>query len=194
MDRPKIPNTRRPTAGELKSVFEWFLAEKKLYEDDTVICVLNRTQEKEGGGSSCWTEIMLRRRDRPFPIPVEAGNEDGDDAKELVRTVKKAQEEASPAFIVAALSGMRPDDDPGEALGHPVLAPFANKVLELGVDSAENNISLLFFPGGEGSTDVSDAIPPEGRVFALSEDGSVGEEVTDPEEKARIIAMWKGGN
>ena len=91
MNRPNIPYNRAPKIGEMIDHLKYLIEQKKLFEDDIIIGIINHTTKREIEGKEQdynYQEILLRRRDKPLVIP-QCPNEDQNKLEEIKNYVKE---------------------------------------------------------------------------------------------------------
>ena len=72
MNKPNIPYNRAPKICEMIDHLKYLIEQKKLFEDDIIIGIINHTTKRETEGKEQdynYQDILFRRRDRPLVIP-----------------------------------------------------------------------------------------------------------------------------
>ena len=188
MNRPNIPYNRAPKIGEMIDHLKYLIEQKKLFEDDIIIGIINHTTKREIEGKEQdynYQEILLRRRDRPLVIP-QCSNEDPNKVEEFKNYIKKLCVKCYTKEIINQLLNLDQNSSMDLGIGNPQMTDYIAQMVRLGIDKIENTLHLMVFPSFPGSTDISEHIG-DGKVFNYD----TGEEITDENKKKEIINEFR---
>ena len=91
MQRPNIPYNRAPKIAEMIDHLKYLIEQKKLFEDDIIIRIINHTTKREIDGKEQdynYQEILIRRRYKPFVIP-QCSNDDPKKIEDFKNYIKE---------------------------------------------------------------------------------------------------------
>ena len=188
MQRPNIPYNRAPKVREMIDHLKYLIEQKKLFEDDIIIGIINHSTKREIEGKEQdynYQEILLRRRDSPFVIP-QCPNDDPNKLEEFKNYIKELCVNCYAKEIISQLLNLDQNSSMDLGIGNPQMADYITQMVKLGIDKIENTLHLMVFPSFPGSKDVSEYIG-DGKVFNYD----TGEEITDENKKKEIINEFR---
>ena len=188
MQRPNIPYNRAPKVHEMIDHLKYLIEQKKLFEDDIIIGIINHTTKREIEGKEQdynYQEILIRRRDKPFVIP-QCPNEDQNKLEEIKNYVKELCVKCYTKEIINQLLNLDQNSSMDLGIGNPQMTDYITQMVKLGIDKIENTLHLMVFPSFPGSKDISEYIG-DGKVFNYD----TGEEITDENKKKEIINEFR---
>ena len=188
MNRPDIPYNRAPKVCEMIDHLKYVIEQKKLFEDDIIIGIINHATKKEIEDKEQdynYQEILLRRRDRPLVIP-QCSNEDPNKVEEFKNYIKKLCVKCYTKEIINQLLNLDQNSSIDPGIENPQMSDYITQMIKLGIDRIENTLHLMVFPSFPGSKDVSEYIG-DGKVFNYD----TGEEITDENKKKEIIDEFR---
>ena len=188
MNRPNIPYNRAPKVCEMIDHLKYLIEQKKLFEDDIIIGIINHTTKREIEGKEQdynYQEILIRRRDKPFVVP-QRSNDDPKKVEEYKNFVRELCVKCYTKEIIKQLLKLDQDSSIDPGIGNPQMADYSTQIVDIGLDNIENTLHLMVFPSFPGSKDVSEYIG-DGKVFNYN----TGEEITDENKKKEIINEFR---
>ena len=188
MQRPNIPYNRAPKIAEMIDHLKYLIEQKKLFEDDIIIGIINHTTKREIDGKEQdynYQEILIRRRDKPFVIP-QYSNDDPKKIEDFKNYIKELCAKCHVKEIINQLTNLDQNSSMDLGIGNPQMADYITQMVKLGIDKIENTLHLMVFPSFPGSKDVSEYIG-DGKVFNYD----TGEEITDENKKKEIIDEFR---
>ena len=188
MNRPDILYNRAPKVCEMIDHLKYLIEQKKLFEDDIIIGIINHTTKREIEGKEQdynYQEILLRRRDRPLVIP-QYPNEDQNKLEEFKNYVKELCVKCYTKEIINQLLNLDQNSSIDPGIENPQMSDYITQMVKLGIDKIENTLHLMVFPSFPGSNDISEYIG-DGKVFNYD----TGEEITDENKKKEIINEFR---
>ena len=188
MNRPNIPYNRAPKVSEMIDHLKYLIEQKKLFEDDIIIGIMNHTTKREIEGKEQdynYQEILIRRRDKPLVIP-QCPNDDPKKIEEFKNYIKKLCVKCYTKEIINQLTNLDQNSSIAPGMGNPQLVDYITQMVKLGIDKIENTLHLMVFPSFPGSKDISEYIG-DGKVFNYD----TGEEITDENKKKEIINEFR---
>ena len=188
MNRPNIPYNRAPKICEMIDHLKYLIEQKKLFEDDIIIGIINHATKREIEGKEQdynYQDILIRRRDKPFVIP-QCPNEDPNKVEEFKNYIKRLCVKCYTKEIINQLTNLDQNSSINPGMGNPQMVDYFTQMVKLGIDKIENTLHLMVFPSFPGSKDVSEYIG-DGKVFNYD----TGEEITDENKKKEIIDEFR---
>ena len=188
MNRPNIPYNRAPKICEMIDHLKYLIEQKKLFEDDIIIGIINHTTKREIEGKEQdynYQEILLRRRDKPLVIP-QCPNDDPNKLEEFKNYVKELCVKCYTKEIINQLLNLDQNSSMDLGIGNSQMADYITQMVKLGIDKIENTLHLMVYPSFPGSKDISEYIG-DGKVFKYD----TGEEITDENKKNEIINEFR---
>ena len=188
MNRPNIPYNRAPKVSEMIDHLNYLIEQKKLFEDDIIIGIINHTTKREIERKEQdynYQEILLRRRDKPLVIP-QCPNDDPNKLEEFKNYVKELCVKCYTKEIINQLLNLDQNSSMDLGIGNSQMADYITQMVKLGIDKIENTLHLMVFPSFPGSKDVSEYIG-DGKVINYD----TGEEITDENKKKEIIDEFR---
>ena len=188
MNRPNIPYNRAPKICEMIDHLKYLIEQKKLFEDDIIIGIINHATKKEIEGKEQdynYQDILIRRRDKPLVIP-QCPNEDQNKLEEFKNYVKELCVKCYTKEIINQLLNLDQNSSMDLGIGNPQMTDYITQMVKLGIDKIENTLHLMVFPSFPGSKDISEYIG-DGKVFNYD----TGEEITDENKKKEIINEFR---
>ena len=188
MNRPNIPYNRAPKICEMIDHLKYLIEQKKLFEDDIIIGIINHATKKEIEGKEQdynYQDILIRRRDKPLVIP-QCSNEDQNKLEEFKNYVKELCVKCYTKEIINQLLNLDQNSSMDLGIGNPQMTDYITQMVKLGIDKIENTLHLMVFPSFPGSKDISEYIG-DGKVFNYD----TGEEITDENKKKEIINEFR---
>ena len=188
MNRPNIPYNRAPKVCEMIDHLKYLIEQKKLFEDDIIIGIINHSTKKEIEGKEQdynYQEILLRRRDKPLVIP-QCPNDDPNKLEEFKNYIKGLCVECYAKEVINQLTNLDQNSSIDPGIENPQMSDYITQMIKLGIDRIENILHLMVFPSFPGSKDVSEYIG-DGKVFNYD----TGEEITDENKKKEIIDEFR---
>ena len=188
MNRPNIPYNRAPKICEMIDHLKYLIEQKKLFEDDIIIGIINHSTKREIEGKEQdynYQEILLRRRDSQFAIP-QCPNDDPNKLEEFKNYIKELCVKCYAKEVINQLSNLDQNSSIDPGIGNPQMSDYITQMVKLGIDKIENTLHLMVFPSFPGSKDVSEYIG-DGKVFNYD----TGEEITDENKKKEIINEFR---
>lgn len=188
MQRPNIPYNRPPKVSEVIDHLKYLIEQKKLFDDDIIIGIMNHTTKREIEGKEQdynYQEILIRRRDKQFVIP-QCPNEDPNELEKFKNYIKELCVKCHVKEIINQLTNLDQNSSIDPGIGNPQMADYITQMVKLGIDKIENTLHLMVFPSFPGSKDVSEYIG-DGKVFNYD----TGEEITDENKKKEIINEFR---
>lgn len=188
MQRPNIPYNRAPKIAEMIDHLKYLIEQKKLFEDDIIIGIINHTTKREIDGKEQdynYQEILIRRRDKPFVIP-QCSNDDPKKIEDFKNYIKELCAKCHVKEIINQLTNLDQNSSIDLGIGNPQMSDYITQIIKLGLDKIENTLHLMVFPSFPGSKDVSEYIG-DGKVFNYD----TGEEITDENKKKEIINEFR---
>lgn len=188
MQRPNIPYNRPPKVSEMIDHLKYLIEQKKLFEDDIIIGIMNHTTKREIEGKEQdynYQEILIRRRDKPLVIP-QCPNEDQNKLEKFKNYVKGLCVKCYSKEIINQLLNLDQNSSIDLGIVNPQMADYITQMVKLGIDKIENTLHLMVFPSFPGSKDISEYIG-DGKVFNYN----TGEEITDENKKKEIINEFR---
>ena len=188
MNRPSIPYNRSPKVSEMIDHLKYLIEQKKLFEDDIIIGIINHSTKREIEGKeqdyNC-QEILLRRRDKPLVIP-QGPNDDPNKLEEFKNYIKGLCVKCYAKEVINQLSNLDQNSSIDPGIENPQMTGYITQMVKLGIDRIENTLHLMVFPSFPGSKDVSEYIG-DGKVINYD----TGEEITDENKKKEIINEFR---
>ena len=188
MQRPNIPYNRAPKIAEMIDHLKYLIEQKKLFEDDIIIGIINHTTKREIDGKEQdynYQEILIRRRDKPFVIP-QCSNDDPKKIEDFKNYIKELCAKCHVKEIINQLTNLDQNSSIDLCIGNPQMSDYITQIIKLGLDKIENTLHLMVFPSFPGSKDISEYIG-DGKVFNYD----TGEEITDENKKKEIINEFR---
>ena len=188
MNRPNIPYNRAPKICEMIDHLKYLIEQKKLFEDDIIIGIINHSTKKEIEGKEQdynYQEILLRRRDKPLVVP-QGPNDDPDKLEEFKNYIKELCVNCYAKETINQLLNLDQNSSMDLGIGNSQMADYITQMVKLGIDKIENILHLMVFPSFPGSKDISEYIG-YGKVFNYN----TGEEITDENKKKEIIDEFR---
>ena len=188
MQRPNIPYNRAPKIAEMIDHLKYLIEQKKLFEDDIIIGIINHTTKKEIDGKEQdynYQEILIRRRDKPFVIP-QCSNDDPKKIEDFKNYIKELCTKCHVKEIINQLTNLDQNSTIDLGIVNPQMLDYITQIIKLGLDKIENTLHLMVFPSFPGSKDISEYIG-DGKVFNYD----TGEEITDENKKKEIINEFR---
>lgn len=188
MNRPNIPYNRAPKVCEMIDHLKYLIEQKKLFEDDIIIGIINHSTKKEIEGKEQdynYQEILLRRRDKPLVI-TQCPNDDPDKLEEFKNYIKGLCVKCYAKEVINQLSNLDQNSSIDPGIENPQMSDYITQMIKLGIDRIENTLHLMVFPSFPGSNDISEYIG-DGKVFNYD----TGEEITDENKKKEIIDEFR---
>ena len=188
MQRLNIPYNRAPKIAEMIDHLKYLIEQKKLFEDDIIIGIINHSTKKEIEGKEQdynYQEILLRRRDKPLVIP-QCPNDDPNKLEEFKNYIKGLCVKCYAKEVINQLSNLDQNSSIDPGIENPQMSDYITQMVKLGIDKIENILHLMVFPSFPGSKDVSEYIG-DGKVINYD----TGEEITDENKKKEIIDEFR---
>ena len=188
MNRPNIPYNRAPKIGEMIDHLKYLIEQKKIFDDDIIIGIINHTTKREIDGKEQdynYQEILIRRRDKPFVIP-QCSNDDPKKIEDFKNYIKELCAKCHVKEIINQLTNLDQNSSIDLCIGNPQMSDYITQIIKLGLDKIENTLHLMVFPSFPGSKDISEYIG-DGKVFNYD----TGEEITDENKKKEIINEFR---
>ena len=140
MNRPDIPYNRPPKVSEMIDHLKYLIEQKKLFEDDIIIGIINHTTKREIEGKEQdynYQEILLRRRDRPLVIP-QCPNEDQNKFEEFKNYIKELCVKCYTKEIINQLTNLDQNSSIDPGIENPQMSDYITQMIKLGIDRIEN--------------------------------------------------------
>ena len=188
MNRPIIPYNRAPKIGEMIDHLKYLIEQKKLFEDDIIIGIINHSTKKEIEGKEQdynYQEILIRRRDKPLVVP-QCPNDDPNKLEEFKNYIKELCVKCHAKETINQLLNLDQNSSIDPGIENPQMSDYITQMIKLGIDRIENTLHLMVFPSFPGSKDVSEYIG-DGKVINYD----TGEEITDENKKKEIINEFR---